>query len=938
VPPGPRELTATWTVPTASSATGNGNGTAGNRRDRASNLPIPIARITMENAFAELMTACRVGNTTRVVEIATAPSIDMTTLINRRDNLRRTLLFYAVDSARIDCVETLINFYQADVRLTDASGNTALHHAVELANEDMTRILVNAVSRHGGDAHNATNRRNVQQYVNICNVQGVSSLQIAVTHASIPIIRLLVAHGASTDVKDTATGSTMLHLAAKIGHYELCRYLIFECHANVQILNNDWKTPLHLAAEVGEVSVARLLYEQISHKPEQYLRRRDRNSKIAFHYALIHGKREMSQYLISIDPEESIYITTGMSTGKTTLMYAAEGGNVNIVEDLLKAVIKYPRYLPAKGVIGFFGAKSTEAMTQKQFMDMKLGGEGTALQRALTNQRYDVAASLIKQGAELHILPSQLIRNICETAEDAAYCVLRELLLLDGKRFNEQDLTYSSGKHIGKTVLHVTCFKPALFQMLLEHTSLPIYKEEKADQSVLSMVLTMLVKDPPPPENNQNGFNLFAWLLGWRQNRRAEIPREVYYDRTLCLQSLQHILQHRVVCLMNCSIPLKGYTSLYEFACVKSEWDLLRSILRNDIHASPFDLFSSSKYYDLVRMIVKKDNLPAFLVLVNDFQRDITQMIEYTPTGASSTTTTTTTNNNNNKKNALVATALSAESALDRSYNMHHETYLHIACAYHAVSIVEYLVHQPNINVNAINPDDQARPIHRILSLYRARSLEILKILLKCPSLQVCVLNRDHMTPLHLACKDGDDKLVAHYLKHRRKNFVPFWALEVSATEKAQYYYNRDLEIRSSENQTPLQYAKRGGHTNIVKLLEEDKQWTVFIMTAYYTLFFVGLLILLSPIMPTSVVKSYQRAGKSIFNFVFALFGALLKILKVIFFTLIIVGYWVGLIGCCVLVSIAAYQYMHRQQHIPPDTAVALSIVIFAIIFYHVIS
>ena len=52
-------------------------------------------------------------------------------------------------------------------------------------------------------------------------------------------------------------GDTILHLAASLGHLQLCQYLL-ENGAQIDVLNQRGRTPLHRAIESSQMLTARV--------------------------------------------------------------------------------------------------------------------------------------------------------------------------------------------------------------------------------------------------------------------------------------------------------------------------------------------------------------------------------------------------------------------------------------------------------------------------------------------------------------------------------------------------------------------------------------------------------------------------------------------------------------------------------------------------------
>jgi|GEM_PF-2766826 len=97
---------------------------------------------------------------------------------------------------------------------------------------------------------------------------GRTALHEAAANGNLQVIHTLIAHGAKVDARNS-TGETPLHLAARFGHINAVRYLLF-CHANFHLKTYYTKaTPLMAAAEMGQAPVIRLLMAAGANKEER---------------------------------------------------------------------------------------------------------------------------------------------------------------------------------------------------------------------------------------------------------------------------------------------------------------------------------------------------------------------------------------------------------------------------------------------------------------------------------------------------------------------------------------------------------------------------------------------------------------------------------------------------------------------------------------------
>jgi hypothetical protein len=87
---------------------------------------------------------------------------------------------------------------------------------------------------------------------------------------------------------------TPLHVASEYGKVEIVKYLIEQCHANVEEKDNYGWTPLHIASARGKIKVVKYLIEQCHANVEE----NDNDGKTPLHIASAYDKIEVVKYLI----------------------------------------------------------------------------------------------------------------------------------------------------------------------------------------------------------------------------------------------------------------------------------------------------------------------------------------------------------------------------------------------------------------------------------------------------------------------------------------------------------------------------------------------------------------------------------------------------------------------------------------------------------------
>ncbi|KAK7010848.1 ankyrin repeat and death domain-containing protein 1B [Biomphalaria glabrata] len=170
----------------------------------------------------------------------------------------RSLLHIAVARCDDRVIETFLQC-KADPNCQDKSFKTPLWVAVEENNITVVPILVAG----GGDVNYARPPQNI------------SLLSQAVVNGSLPMVKLLLQHGATT-YSETCMWSTPLHYAVELQNIEIIRELLrVNCPLNTTS-NAQYSlrpmTPVQLALELGNVEIIYLLIQAGSRVQWSWLR------------------------------------------------------------------------------------------------------------------------------------------------------------------------------------------------------------------------------------------------------------------------------------------------------------------------------------------------------------------------------------------------------------------------------------------------------------------------------------------------------------------------------------------------------------------------------------------------------------------------------------------------------------------------------------------
>lgn len=141
-------------------------------------------------------------------------------------------------------LEIIIGFLEGVIDERDQDGNTHLHLAAKLGNDNCVKILLDNGAQ------------------SLINNEGETPLGIAVNHNNIKVVKALLEGGADVHSIDSH-GKTALHIAATNGHAEVAKLLLEKgAWITLDFIDKDLNSPLHLAAKNGHAEVIEALIKE----------------------------------------------------------------------------------------------------------------------------------------------------------------------------------------------------------------------------------------------------------------------------------------------------------------------------------------------------------------------------------------------------------------------------------------------------------------------------------------------------------------------------------------------------------------------------------------------------------------------------------------------------------------------------------------------------
>ncbi|KAJ3589654.1 hypothetical protein NHX12_010497 [Muraenolepis orangiensis] len=218
----------------------------------------------------KLCEAIRTNDTAKLMKILQPQDVDL--LLDGGDSL----LHHAVALGNEEALKFLL-LNNANPNLANGRGSTPLHLATEKHLKPLAELLlgrrgtnINAKDEdqytalhwaaQNGDEAMARLLLDRGAALNETDGQGRTPTYVACQHGQEHVVRVLLSRGADVHIRGRDNW-TALHLAAWQGHLGIGKLLVKQAGADVDGRTADGRTPLHLASQRGQYRVARILIE-----------------------------------------------------------------------------------------------------------------------------------------------------------------------------------------------------------------------------------------------------------------------------------------------------------------------------------------------------------------------------------------------------------------------------------------------------------------------------------------------------------------------------------------------------------------------------------------------------------------------------------------------------------------------------------------------------
>ena len=303
--------------------------------------------------------------------------VAMGTDIECKNNLGWNSLHLAARYGHFDLCKILVNKHKFNVQLTDKDGWKPLHHSARSGSYELLTYFVhmgsdiesknnlgwNCLHIAAQNGHLELSKKLIDRHkldLHLADKDGWTALHHSAISGSYELFIYFVAMGTDIECKNNL-GWNSLHLAARYGHFDLCKILVNKHKFNVQLTDKDgWKplhhsarsgsyelltyfvhmgsdiesknnlgwNCLHIAAQNGHLELSKKLIDR--HKLDLHLA--DKDGWTALHHSAKNGSYELVTFFVG----KRIDIKCKNNFGENSLHIAASYGHVNLCKRLIR--------------------------------------------------------------------------------------------------------------------------------------------------------------------------------------------------------------------------------------------------------------------------------------------------------------------------------------------------------------------------------------------------------------------------------------------------------------------------------------------------------------------------------------------------------------------------------------------------------------------------
>ena len=245
------------------------------------------------------------------------------------DKFQSTPLHEAAKSNNLIIVKYFIDVLKCDSCVVDGKNNTPLHLASLHGHLEMVEFLV----------------ENEKCDPNSKGYQEATPLHYASENGHLDIVQYLVDVHHCDLVCPDEDGNTPLHTAAANGQLKVVRYFTTMRNCSTLVKNTHDNTPLNVAVVSNHIEVVKFFIESLNCDPNIW----GHSDMTPLHSALRHRHFNIAKYLITLPHCDVLLKASRGSLSKTSLHFAVETENLEIVSYLCNTRRLDPHHQPDKG-------------------------------------------------------------------------------------------------------------------------------------------------------------------------------------------------------------------------------------------------------------------------------------------------------------------------------------------------------------------------------------------------------------------------------------------------------------------------------------------------------------------------------------------------------------------------------------------------------------
>ena len=264
--------------------------------------------------------------------------------VRATDSERYTCLMFAAVSGHTDAVRYLAGLPEVDLNQQSEDGHTALHFAVERKHPDVVQVLINMgtdIETKNDKGHSPLHEASISGELTTVKMLVEAGADVRATDSERTTCLMFAAHSGHTDAvrylaglpevelnQQSGDDRTALHVAVERENPDVVQVLI-DAGANIEIKNDEGRSPLHVASFVGEVATMTKLVRAGADVCST-----DSESMSCLMFAAHSGQTDAVRYLAGL-PE--VDLDQQSTDDRTALHFAVEANHPDVVQVLIDA-------------------------------------------------------------------------------------------------------------------------------------------------------------------------------------------------------------------------------------------------------------------------------------------------------------------------------------------------------------------------------------------------------------------------------------------------------------------------------------------------------------------------------------------------------------------------------------------------------------------------